>query len=704
MQVVSIEDLRDEPLHSLWNLHIQPPAFDAIRAILAWVWKPCDSTTLVWRVDNSLYILWALVYGLTGLVVFWWLSEMSSTKFAVVCALLFLVHPASIFYATFLDTTLLSAFLILCFYHLLWRVKENRYVSGVILAVFFLSLFFVRSIFQWPWVLLVGICLVLMRFPLRRLAVFIVISGVVVGFYTVKQYLQFHLASTSSFTGLNLCNSIGHRVDYFDYALRFPHDGAAGSGKPKVLTRIRKFTGGVNFNNEYYLAVNHELMQLYRRQLLSTPVLQLAKSYLYNLKIYFRPSSRYADNVIVDRLPWRSVYDYVFSFPVLAVLLVAGVILWLLRENRGAYSGTAGFVLPAVSIAFLSIVFEQGENMRFKFFLEPVLFVFLCLQCHNAGKLIRTKGNIGAKVLVLLVMCLILAALFYSQNVDWETLNEQVVLLQHHGQYDKAISAAKRALSIAEADRGPNHLDVASSLSNLAALYYSQGQYAAAEPLYRRSAAIMEKVLGPENPDVVSSLEDLAEVYCMQGRYAAAEPVYNRSLAILEKTVGWDHPRVAMLLNDLAELYGMQGRYAEAEPLYKQSLAIAEKTLSPNHPNVGYLLNNLGELYRAQGRYAEAEALYNRSLAILEKTIGPEHVSVALLLNNLGELYCVQGQYAAAEPLYKRSLAIREKVLGPAHPSVAVSLKNLSVLYEATGRKKDAERCAERAARIKATG
>jgi len=47
---------------------------------------------------------------------------------------------------------------------------------------------------------------------------------------------------------------------------------------------------------------------------------------------------------------------------------------------------------------------------------------------------------------------------------------------------------------------------VATSLNNLAELYYIQGQYAKAEPLHKRALAIREKALGPNHPDVATSL------------------------------------------------------------------------------------------------------------------------------------------------------------------------------------------------------
>ncbi len=197
----------------------------------------------------------------------------------------------------------------------------------------------------------------------------------------------------------------------------------------------------------------------------------------------------------------------------------------------------------------------------------------------------------------------------------------------------------------------------ASQLNNRAVELFNSGRYSEAEPIFKRALAIREKNLGPNHPDVATTLSYLALLYHDQGRYTDAEPLFKRSLGIHEKVLGPDHPDVAATLNNLAELYRAQGRYADAEPLYKRSLAIREKGLGPDHPNVATTLNNLAELYHDQGRYADAEPLYERSLAIREKRLGPDHPNVATSLNNLAALYHDQGRYADALPIVQRTIA-----------------------------------------------
>ncbi|CAN5906225.1 hypothetical protein BH20PSE1_BH20PSE1_14300 [soil metagenome] len=214
---------------------------------------------------------------------------------------------------------------------------------------------------------------------------------------------------------------------------------------------------------------------------------------------------------------------------------------------------------------------------------------------------------------------------------------------------------------------------------------HEAGDYRHAEKPLTQALAIREQALGPEHPNVATSLNNLAGLYYAQGQYAKSEPLYHRALAIDEKALGPEYPHVAQSLNNLAALYYAQRQYAKAEPLYQRSLAIKEQALGPEHPDVAASLNNLAALYRAQGQYAKAEPLFQRSLAIDEKALGPEHPDVATDLNNLAELYDAQGQYAKAEPLYQRALGIAEKALGPEHPTVATLRENYAALLRAAG-------------------
>lgn len=270
-------------------------------------------------------------------------------------------------------------------------------------------------------------------------------------------------------------------------------------------------------------------------------------------------------------------------------------------------------------------------------------------------------------------------------NAEWIRLNQEIDNLTQQGEYGRAIPVAKEALELAQRNAGPDHPDVANSLSALAEIYSAQGDYTLAVQHHGRALAIREQIHGSDHPDVATSLNYLAELYAALGDYIQAEALNKRALAIQESTLGPDHPSVSTSLNNLAELYIIQGAYAHAEPFHQRALSIRERAFGQDHYVVATSLNNLASLYRAQGDFIQAEKLYRRALAIKEKTWGSEHPDVALSLNNLAGIYKSLGNYADAEPLYKRALAIYEKKLGPDHPDVAISLNNLAILYKIQG-------------------
>ncbi|MBO0783670.1 MAG: tetratricopeptide repeat-containing protein, partial [Ktedonobacteraceae bacterium] len=209
---------------------------------------------------------------------------------------------------------------------------------------------------------------------------------------------------------------------------------------------------------------------------------------------------------------------------------------------------------------------------------------------------------------------------------------------------DRTLQEARRLYEEAVKERGEGKLDEALTLTE-------------------HALGIRKKLLGPDHRDVAATITYLGLLYSDEGEYAKAEPLYQQALNIFERELGPEHPNVAMVLNNLAILYRSRGEYTKAEPAIQRALAIREKALGPEHILVAQSLNSLAILYFSNSEYVKAEPLYQRALAIWEKALGPEHPDVAKPLSNLAVLYGERGEYAKAEPFYRRALAIREKAL-----------------------------------------
>src|SRR5207244_13208775 len=87
-----------------------------------------------------------------------------------------------------------------------------------------------------------------------------------------------------------------------------------------------------------------------------------------------------------------------------------------------------------------------------------------------------------------------------------------------------------RALAIREKNFGPNHLELAPTLSDLAVLRYFQHQNAEAEALYKRSLAIWNRSGETRSTNFGLSLQNLGELYLKEHRYDEAGPLFAQAL------------------------------------------------------------------------------------------------------------------------------------------------------------------------------
>ncbi len=379
MQTVSVGDLRLEPFRSLWYNHIQPPVFDAIRAGLAALYPNANGEALMRRVDGGLYALWMLVYAMTAVLIFSGIRRARGATSAAAAFLVFLLLPGPIFYATFLDSTLLSSTLILWFFWTLWRFGRGEAPPAALVLVC-VVLFLTRSVFQWPFLVVLGVSLRLMAVPRgRALRVLLPIGAVMLAFLA-KQYMLFGLTTTSSFGPDSFCKGLS---EYCQGTAKVDLPRTTDRFNAFVLRRAEKLNGEYNYNQEAFLKRSFSQMEEYKallRRLTPGRIIELLK---INVDFYLRPSSRHSSHVIVDRLPWREPFEFLLSGWRVVVLLVLSAAAWIRggwkevgEERRRAIMRGLGLALPGLYIAAVTIVFESGENMRYRFFLEPTLFLF----------------------------------------------------------------------------------------------------------------------------------------------------------------------------------------------------------------------------------------------------------------------------------------------------------------------------------------
>jgi CHAT domain-containing protein/Tfp pilus assembly protein PilF len=257
--------------------------------------------------------------------------------------------------------------------------------------------------------------------------------------------------------------------------------------------------------------------------------------------------------------------------------------------------------------------------------------------------------------------------------------------LETEGRFDEARRLLEHALTITEAARGSDDVQVAAIAAQLAGVYRKLPDSAKSELFYRRAITIMARTLGHEHPTTALARSQLALLYQRDGDRLKAEALLRQALEVIEKTLGAEHPWFVSCLATLGNLHDNAGDLDKEEEVVRRALAIMEKIDDTNSVQYAALLNNLGEVYRQKQDYARAEELFQRSLVLSERLLGPDNYSVATALQNLGIIARERRDYATAMAYNTRALLIRERTVGPAHPDVAHILTNLGNIFRATG-------------------
>jgi tetratricopeptide (TPR) repeat protein len=304
---------------------------------------------------------------------------------------------------------------------------------------------------------------------------------------------------------------------------------------------------------------------------------------------------------------------------------------------------------------------------------------------HLTGCYLFGRGSYSEAVQLLRDAFAMRERLLGPEHVDTAgTLGQLASLLRAQGDLSGAQEHEERVLSIREKALGRDHIHTATSLNNLALLLSDQGDLAGARPLYDRAIAIYEQALGPEHPWTAACLLNLARLLRAQKDMLGAKPIFNRVLAIDEKTLGPNHPGTAATLLNFGLLLLDQGDLVGARKTLERSVTIFEQSLGAEHPDTAEALSSLADILRAEKDFVRARELYERVLEINERALGPDHFKLGTTLNNLGFTLQAIGDFSEARPLYLRALPICEKALGPSHRTTNRVRYNMASLLLAT--------------------
>ena len=327
MQTMGLEEMLPFGPKSLVYDHIYPPLLDSIRYILTFPETGSGLPASPIAVDFRLYVIYAGCFGLVNSILFIWVRNLTkSSWWALGTTAVWALVPGYIMTMTLLDPSPLAMLFItstLYFLYMFLRFRSAWWATAFFFTFLLASV--TRSVTQPHVIAILAIAAVTFVFIARRRQwIPLVINLVLVSLMCIipiKQYVMYGTLDTTTFGGY-------HRVGMLWIDPRTVPDPVYPQ---KIVDNALAFS--TRYNTQETVKDNYRLSAAANDFIIHHPLdalARLGKSLTVTLPEIARPSSMYTENYLVERLPWRAPFDWVFSGWRYGLLLIlsALVIVW----------------------------------------------------------------------------------------------------------------------------------------------------------------------------------------------------------------------------------------------------------------------------------------------------------------------------------------------------------------------------------------
>ena len=225
---------------------------------------------------------------------------------------------------------------------------------------------------------------------------------------------------------------------------------------------------------------------------------------------------------------------------------------------------------------------------------------------YRLSKLLH-KHKVGVAAVASVLLALILGV-----------IGTTVGMMRARADRNRAVNAEKTAIDqrkIAEQQRALAMESEARADSTIAHLLKMKGDFAGAEPMMRRSLELYRQLRGPEHVDVAAALDDLAWLLEGTPKSADAEQAARDSLAMYQRLRGEHDPLVANAYDRLGMVLMAAHNSADAELALRHAVELYAALPSPDPAGVAAATGDLGILLQQRGDTSAAEPLLRQSLA-----------------------------------------------------------------------------------------
>lgn len=194
-----------------------------------------------------------------------------------------------------------------------------------------------------------------------------------------------------------------------------------------------------------------------------------------------------------------------------------------------------------------------------------------------------------------------------------------------------------------------------------AVCYKDLGDFEKALSYARRSSIIFRGFNGGENAKYASSLGQIGDILLASGDAESALEFYREALRVTSRVMGKKSGQTLEIERKTARILASRCEYGAALDIQLEVLNFYRKTIGPNNPELAFLYEEIGDTYRAMGDGTQALASYSRAIHTRNRVQGTEaRLDIAAPLTDMGSVYLSLGDLRRALPLLERSLAIQD--------------------------------------------
>jgi hypothetical protein len=224
---------------------------------------------------------------------------------------------------------------------------------------------------------------------------------------------------------------------------------------------------------------------------------------------------------------------------------------------------------------------------------------------------------------------------------------------------------------------------------------WKHGEFESALSLARRLENLWTHQLGPDHPQTLHLQFQIANVLRSQGRFGDARDLDTYVLERQRAVLGTDHPHTLITANGLGADLKALGDFQEALTLDRETYESFKEQFGEDYPRALAAAHNLATSLRLVGDYSAARVLDEETLDRQRRVLGRDHPNTLLSAESLAHDLRAAGAFRDAVDMLRDTWEKYRAVLGDDMTDTLRTATSLAVSLRKAGEQSEARNLAE---------